>query len=963
MPNPFDALPDAPIDATKKVNPFDALPDAPIDATKKVNPFDALPDEPNPLDIAVEKIRTDHSYTPTLAEFIRYRDLEAARPSEPGKAFLAGMEGMLVAGKDLAVGVANDRIDALTGKRPIYVTGSDVQTFLEGGARGTDDLIDMVKKGWRKLPGRDGIVGEEPFMAAKAEELNRQLFPGGRTAVTEWITSSNAHPELISKWKGEYKDYVDSAQYSIFLDDLDRTRRREDTAAGKNNILPEIPLIGGKVNNAIAEPLSTFLDVTTLPSFGAGAIAQGAVKGVVKGAVKGAAKGAVKGAAKGAAKEAATSLTRQAINVADAVARPVVAGAVPGAAVGGVTGYVLSGGDVEAAAQAAGGGLVSGIGGAAASSLSPRRVGVTTPDGSLPRHAAAIIDHPISEGVLPAAKAVADQVGPLIVKASDKVGDGINRAGEISVKAADKVVDTIGEGIDKAGDIAKEQGAKALTGLANTLDKPRPVLSGAAKASATLGGVLLAGPLGSIGGAVAGQLLKAGVAKAADKIGHEVRSVSNKLSDSAAVKAYELDPAKGGLYRLPKQAVLDQLAVLDPAIDPVKARLDADARVKTANAEYDANSSAALNAINPEFVKAGGVDANLKDAIAFEQSVLLNRVLRTKPGIVETVIGFDPTKILKSKHDKVEANVQRNLDKAAGPLKQPPEAFTPLTTSTVNGVDGVLGFGKPLVDAVVTKVFNDKALKDEFIKAEFINPEGTKITEKGKTYLQKKFDEAHAIQFVDRVQPDGSVTRVFEPAKSKLTVLDALGKENAKMSATLAAEHKAELSSFDAKHSTDRTSLNESRNVLKADKTYADTDLSPEAHSYREAKRSKIAEIGTRIIELDAKLKSDKSTSWAARNKADKVLSDEFKSIQERFSKLGSDIRTFDRLGILDVVPEHVPFKDIASTTRHPQSKGEPIRNQKYRDEQKKQFDDLKAAGALHAAREALAVRSATGTL
>jgi hypothetical protein len=501
--------------------------------------------------------------------------------------------------------------------------------------------------------------------------------------------------------------------------------------------------------------------------------------------------------------------------------------------------------------------------------------------------------------------------------------------------------------------MAKEQSAKSLTGLANYLDKPHPGASSALKAAATLAGIALNGPLGGLGGVVAGHVLKAGAGRVADKIARWVR---DKLSDSATVKSYELDPAKGGLYRLPSAAVFEQLAKIDQAvsaIDPVKAQLEADARVKKAKDEYDENSSATLNAVNPEYVKAGGVDANLKDAMAFEQPILLNRVLRTKPGIVETVIGFDPTKIIKSKSDKVEAKLQLNLDKAAGSLKQPPGAFMPVTTSKVNGVDGVLGFGKPLVDAVVTKVFNDKALKADFIKNGYINQEGTAITDNGKTYLQKKFDEANAIQFADITQPDGSVTLTFEPAKSKLTVLDALGKENETRSTTLDNAHKAELSALDAEHSAKLKSLIESRDSLKADKTYADVDLSPEAESYRGGKRSKIAEIGTRIIELDVKLKSDKSTSWDARAKADSALAAEFRSIKDRFSKLGDSIRTLDRLGILDVAPEHVPFKDIASTTRHPGSNGAPIRNKAYREAQKALFDDLNAKAKLMSDRQA----------
>ncbi|MCJ7593785.1 MAG: hypothetical protein MUO52_03305 [Desulfobacterales bacterium] len=45
-----------------------------------------------------------------------------------------------------------------------------MQTAAEAVARGTADLGMLARKGINKLPGMDGVLDEEPFMAAKAED-------------------------------------------------------------------------------------------------------------------------------------------------------------------------------------------------------------------------------------------------------------------------------------------------------------------------------------------------------------------------------------------------------------------------------------------------------------------------------------------------------------------------------------------------------------------------------------------------------------------------------------------------------------------------------------------------------------------------------------------------------------------------------------------------------------------------
>lgn len=487
------------------------------------------------------------------------------------------------------------------------------------------------------------------------------------------------------------------------------------------------------------------------------------------------------------------------------------------------------------------------------------------------------------------------------------------------------------------------EGINALGGVANLADKasvgiPRllaripsvaaPALG--AGVGAALGGAfgIPAGVAGALIGAPFGGLVRRGVTAMTDRVGSSFKRGAESIANEATIVAHELKHTAGGLkgdqgiYRLPSDEAIQMASKVSPELGKQVAQ------------EFNFNKDATLKAISADPLATALVDPKLIDAMAFEQPILLNRTLEVvAKSPLEQLLGLDPLKSTKEKSRKVLAakkNIQADVDRQAGPLKQPPEAFMPLTTEVLpDGTGAVVGFGKPLIDATVRKVFDTPELLKEFKLAGRLTPDGKQLNQLGADYLLSKFDEANALQLEDIMQPDGSVTRTFKSAKP--LDFEAQVKENQTRTTGL----------IDV-YNDRRAELIESLNILKADKTFADVDPSLDANVYRRSKLSKMAEINTRVIELGAKFELD-SRAQAA----------DLVRIKDERSNLGAALRTLDLLGILDVVPERVPLSKIQSTTRLPRSKGSPIRNAEYRAK-------LKAGAERPAVRRALSVMDAS---
>ena len=502
------------------------------------------------------------------------------------------------------------------------------------------------------------------------------------------------------------------------------------------------------------------------------------------------------------------------------------------------------------------------------------------------------------------------------------------------------------------------ESANAIGGAANLADKASVVVPNLINRIPPVAGPVIGAGLGGLGGgaigaglgALAGPLIRKGITAAADHAGSVFKRGAEAVADVATITEQKLKQAAGvlegeqGIYRLPSDEVIKMASKVSPDLGKQVAQ------------EFKFNKDATLKAISADPLAIQLVDPKMIDAMSFEKPVVLNRTLEVvAKSPLEQLLGLDPLKSTKKsrKVSAAEKKIQADVDRQAGPLKQPPGAFMPLTTEVLpDGTGAVVGFGKSLIDATVRKVFDTPDLKAEFMREGRLTADGKRLNQLGADYLLKRFDEANALQ-LDDIGPKESPTRVFKSAKDLLTNIKeeidakkaAKADANARVTALKNKQKMQDLgheSRSRAHAQTDlelRIKLDKAAGALEANKSVRDP-LSPKATADRliieqaiEGLNSEKAKLVQDIkAEVDAKSAADVSNQEGIKNATQELLQAEAdrEFLNARAAAYG-DLNMIDRLGILDAVPERVPLSKIQSTTRLPGSNGNPIRNKLYR--------------------------------
>ena len=524
--------------------------------------------------------------------------------------------------------------------------------------------------------------------------------------------------------------------------------------------------------------------------------------------------------------------------------------------------------------------------------------------------------------------------------------------------AAGVAVSGLSTGIKRNLPIVVES-ANAIGGAANLADKASVVVPNLINRIPPVAGPVIGAGLGGLGGgaigaglgALAGPLIRKGITAAADHAGSVFKRGAEAVADVATITEQKLKQTAGvlegdqGIYRLPSDEVIKMASKVSPDLGKQVAQ------------EFKFNKDATLKAISADPLAIQLVDPKMIDAMSFEKPVVLNRTLEVvAKSPLEQLLGLDPLKSTKKsrKVSAAEKKIQAAVDRQAGPLKQPPGAFMPLTTEVLpDGTGAVVGFGKSLIDATVRKVFDTPDLKAEFMREGRLTADGKRLNQLGADYLLKRFDEANALQLED-IGPKESPTRVFKSAKGLLTNIKeeidakkaAKADANARVTALKNKQKMQDLgheSRSRAHAQTDlelRIKLDKAAGALEANKSVRDP-LSPKATADRliieqaiEGLNSEKAKLVQDIkAEVDSKSAADGINREGIKNATQELLQAEADrdALNARAAAYG-DLNMIDRLGILDAVPERVPLSKIQSTTRLPGSNGNPIGNKLYRD-------------------------------
>lgn len=273
-----------------------------------------------------QQIDSNPFYIPTRDEFDEYRQEQWNRPVRPGKAASEAVSGLWNSGKELF-----SSLRGASGR--LKKDGGDfrdvIQTVAEAATRGTAGLGRMA----RGLIDRVASVGNDESEDTFTRRRVHEMFGGGNELDTPAegdvagsqralnVQTSEPAPEqfppdLREHFAKEYYDYKLDRDYQRFLVNRQVDQFLELTRQGKENILPEVL---GKTDQAIAEPLSHFVDLTTLATAGAGALASGVGKGAARAAAGAVAEAA--GTALDASGRAATALGKLPERAAGGAAR------------------------------------------------------------------------------------------------------------------------------------------------------------------------------------------------------------------------------------------------------------------------------------------------------------------------------------------------------------------------------------------------------------------------------------------------------------------------------------------------------------------------------------------------------------------------------------------------------------------------------------------------------------------
>jgi hypothetical protein len=269
MPDPFADIPAAPAAA----DPFADIPDAP-------NPFADVPDSSATI---AQRIDSDVTYTPSREEFRTYREFNANKTTKlsdaPG---IAGQAAGHLATKLWETAKAVP--DAVLTRTPL---NSAVQSLLEAGSRGTADLgrsarplIDSIASQFadesrEKFARR--FLAETLRIAPEAVRLppGAALSPAARPINRSRDEFDNYDRALLRRLDTAYDDYKLDRDFERFQVNRSLDQVRAEAAAGQGDMAP---ITVGEPSQKFAEAAAPFLDVSTAATFGAGAIAEQALK-------------------------------------------------------------------------------------------------------------------------------------------------------------------------------------------------------------------------------------------------------------------------------------------------------------------------------------------------------------------------------------------------------------------------------------------------------------------------------------------------------------------------------------------------------------------------------------------------------------------------------------------------------------------------------------------------------------
>ena len=475
------------------------------------------------------------------------------------------------------------------------------------------------------------------------------------------------------------------------------------------------------------------------------------------------------------------------------------------------------------------------------------------------------------------------------------------------------------EGVNMLGDVAD------LTSKVSS-NSGKITSSGAPLAGAMLGAavntVIPGGLVGTIIQSAVGAKLGSVLAPFLESAGRGVGKLTGEASDKLRIAASRLEQATTGEvsrpYILPESEIIRNNPELKPLVAIYKE-----------------------STLRPIFGSTAVVHGDLLNAIVYEQPVSINKKLQPLappsfiPDSLKSLFTIEDEKVTEARNSA--RSIQRTAEYQSGPLKQPNNAYSPLSLEkNAAGVPVLRAHGTKFVNDVVRHIFSDPEILKEFAAnigpdgkpLSLLSPDGTKLSAAGAEHVLNMFDEANRMQVRDFstsvVNPDGTTTttysRKWKSGKEALekyeahlnelrTVVDEVIPKDradfAKNSAAKAAEFESKFSKFDkdmadVKSSTPNLSdIDSAASGLIAEIKQAEIGLSkeipggiltPEVLSARESFRSVIADNTTKLTDLKkaaevrtaefGKAKSSKLESFQI--EMDKLAAEEAESLSKR---------------------------------------------------------------------------------